>query len=105
MNDYVTANFMTDALIAISKSPNFSTIKNSLTDNNLGTFQNRLNELNGKIKVKTGTNANTSGVIGYLKTSNNRDLVFSIIIDNIPKNTKPKELENKIIKAIYTNSF
>ena len=105
MNDYVTANFMTDALIAISKSPNFSTIKNSLTDNNIGTFQNRLNELNGKIKVKTGTNANTSAVIGYLKAADNKDLVFSIIIDNIPKSATPKELENKIIKAIYTNSF
>ena len=100
MNDYVTADFMTDALRIIKKSQNFEIIKNSMTDPASGTFKGRLPELNGKIKVKTGTLANTSAVVGYIKTNSGKDLTFAIMLDNLPKNVNAKEFENKIIRAI-----
>ena len=100
MNDYVTADFMTDALCAIKKSQNFATIENSMTDPSKGTFKGRLPELNGKIKVKTGTLTNTSAVVGYIKTNSGKDLTFAIMLDNLPKNVNAKEFENKIIRAI-----
>ena len=99
MNDYVTADFMTNALITISKNQNFQVIKNSMSDPTNGSFNGRLPELNGKIKVKTGTLANTSAVVGYLTTANGKDLVFAIMLDNLPNNINAKNFENQIIKA------
>ena len=100
MNDYVSADFMTNALKVISLSPEFNNIKNFMADNLVGTFKGRASNLNGKIKVKTGTLANTSSVIGYMKSSSNRDLAFAIILDNLPSKVNPKTLENQILQAI-----
>ena len=100
MNDYVNADFMTDALIAINKNVVGKTIKNAMTDTNTGTFSGRVKELNGRIKVKTGTLANTSAVVGYLKTNSGRDVAFAIMLDNIPACVKPKQFEDEIIRAI-----
>ncbi|MCQ2957441.1 MAG: D-alanyl-D-alanine carboxypeptidase, partial [Candidatus Gastranaerophilales bacterium] len=104
MNDYVTADFMTSALKIISKSNSFNNIKNSMTDTNIGTFKGRLPELNGKLKVKTGTNANTSGVVGYMETKSGKSITFAVMLDNLPKNVNSKKFENEIIKSIY-NEF
>jgi len=100
MNDYVTADFMTNALKAIKNSSNFLAINNSMSTPTKGTFKGRIPELNGSIQVKTGTLANTSAVVGYLKTKSGRDLVFAIMLDNLPKNVKAKEFENSLIKVI-----
>lgn len=100
MNDYVTADFMTNALKAIKNSSNFLAINNSMSTPAKGTFKGRIPELNGSIQVKTGTLANTSAVVGYLKTKSGRDLVFAIMLDNLPKNVKAKEFENSLIKVI-----
>ncbi len=100
MNDYITSDFLTEALLVISKNHNFEFIKNTMSDPTNGTFRGRLPELNGKIKVKTGTHANTSSITGYITTNSGKDLVFAIILDNLPLNVNPKEFENKIIKAI-----
>ncbi len=100
MNDYVSADFMTSALKIISKSPNFTTLKNSMTTPETGTFQNRLTELTGRLHVKTGTLANTSAVIGYIKTNSRKDVAFAIIFDNLPENVNIKALENELIKSI-----
>lgn len=101
MNDYVTADFMTNALFVIRNSNNFDIIENSLSDTNKGTFKGRLPELAGKVKAKTGTLANTSAVIGYIKTSSGRDLTFAILLDNMPFGINAKEMENNLLKAIY----
>lgn len=100
MNDYVSADFMTNALILISKNQNFNMIKNAMTTPADGTFNGRVTELNGRIYVKTGTLANTSAVVGYLKTNAGRDVVFAVMLDNLPKGVKPKQFEDEIIRAI-----
>jgi len=100
MNDYVTSDFMTDALIVINNSRHADFIKSSMSDGLNGTFKGRLMEFNGKLKVKTGTLANTSSVVGFMTTTSGKKLVFSIILDNLPKNVNPKDFENKIIRAI-----
>lgn len=100
MNDYVSADFMTNALIAIRKNQNFNMIKNAMTTPSEGTFSGRVKELDGKIFVKTGTLANTSAVVGYLKTNSGRDIVFAIMLDNLPKGAKPKQFEDEIIKVM-----
>ena len=100
MNDYVSADFMTNALVIIGKNQNFDVIKNAMATPERGTFSGRAGELNGKIFAKTGTLANTSAVVGYLKTAQGRDLVFAIMLDNIPKGAKPKQIEDAIIRAI-----
>ena len=100
MNDYISADFMTNALITIKKNEYFNLIKNSMTTPTIGTFSNRTPELNNKIFVKTGTLANTSAVAGYLKTNSNREIVFAIMLDNLPKKTNPKLFEDEIIRAL-----
>ena len=52
MNDYVSADFMTNALIAIKKNEYFNLIKSTMTTPSIGTFSNRTPELNNKIFVK-----------------------------------------------------
>ena len=100
MNDYVTSDFMTDALIVINKNDTGKMFKNAMTDPGVGTFSGRVKELNGRIKVKTGTLANTSAAIGYLKTNSGRDVVFAIMLDNLPKGVNAKKFEDEIIRAI-----
>ena len=74
-----------------------------MTDNNYGSFSGRLGKNSPvKLKVKTGTLANTSSVIGYIQTKSGNNVVFSIILDNIPANSNPKLLENEIINKIYS---
>ena len=75
-----------------------------MTDNSYGTFADRLGKNSPvKLKVKTGTLANTSSVIGYIQTKNGNNVVFSIILDNLPANNNAKLLENEIINKIYSN--
>lgn len=100
MNDYVTTDFITDALNVIKKNQFYTDVLASMSTPSKGTFKGRLPELNNKIFVKTGSLANTSAVVGYIKTQNNKDLSFAIILDNIPANIDAKAFENEIIKAI-----
>ena len=100
MNDYVSADFMTNALIAIKKNKNFNIIKNAMTTPIEGTFSGRNSELNGRIFVKTGTLANTSTLVGYLHTNSGKNIVFAIMSDNLPANVNPKGFENEIVKAL-----
>lgn len=100
MNDYVSAEFMVDALRVIKNLQTFNDIKISMANSQYGTFNGRLTHLKNKLYVKTGTLANTSSVVGYLKANSGRDLVFAIILDNLPQNINAKEFENEIITAI-----
>ena len=103
-NDYLTSDWITTSLLAIKKNKNFPVLYNSMTDNSYGTFADRLGKNSPvKLKVKTGTLANTSSVIGYIQTKNGNNVVFSIILDNLPANNNAKLLENEIINKIYSN--
>ena len=70
-NDLVTANWVTSALVKLSKNNNFEAYKNTLAiPLETGTLQNRLRELSGsaseakvRLYAKTGTNAGISAII------------------------------------------
>ncbi len=103
-NDYLTSDWITTSLLAIKKNKNFPVLYNSMTDNDYGSFSGRLGKNSPiKLKVKTGTLANTSSVIGYMETKNGNNIVFSIILDNLPANNNAKLMENEIINKIYSN--
>jgi len=100
MNDYVTADFMTDALLHINESKNSAILKGSMADGFNGTFKGRVPDLNGKLKVKTGTLSNTSAVIGYMQAKSGKNFVFAIMLDNLPKDVDAKQFENDLLEAI-----
>lgn len=102
MNNLLTSDWQTKALCAISKTKYFNELKSSMATPSDGTFSGRLGELDGKLNVKTGTLSNTSTVAGYITTQDGEQLAFSIMLDNLPEGAKPKEFENNLIRAIYS---
>jgi serine-type D-Ala-D-Ala carboxypeptidase/endopeptidase (penicillin-binding protein 4) len=98
-NDLITANWMTNALTNLYKRKNFETYKSTLAvPSEMGTLQNRLTDLKGKLFAKTGTNAGISAIAGYLTDKCGKTYAFSIIIQNFKGSANPaKELEDSIL--------
>lgn len=98
-NDLLTANWMTLALVKLSKTQNFQIYKSTLaTPSEIGTLQNRLIPLKAKLYAKTGTNAGVSAITGYVKDKYGNTFAFSIIIQNFKDSAKPaKDLEDAIL--------
>ena len=90
---------MTLALIKLYKSNDFATYKSTLaTPSEVGTLQNRLASLKGKLYAKTGTNAGVSAITGYVTDKCGKTFAFSIIIQNFKGSSKfAKELEDTIL--------
>ena len=99
-NDLITANWMTSALTNLYKRGNFATYKSTLaTPSEIGTLQNRLLPLKGRLYAKTGTNAGVSAITGYVTDKCGNTFAFSIIIQNFKDSSKPaKELEDAILQ-------
>ena len=54
-----------------------------------------------KVWVKTGTLSGVSGLAGYVKAKNDKEYVFSILIQNFVQDSATvKALEDEIVKAI-----
>ncbi|MDP3442340.1 MAG: D-alanyl-D-alanine carboxypeptidase/D-alanyl-D-alanine-endopeptidase, partial [Ignavibacteria bacterium] len=83
----------------------YSLFYNSLSISGIdGTLRNRLNshELKGKVRGKTGSLRGTTTLSGYLQTSINKNVAFSIFIQNFVGNqNKPKNLVDEIVRLIY----
>lgn len=103
-NNLMTAEFMTDFLIKLSKQENFENLKEQMATPGKGTLSNRMLYFNNNLTAKTGTLSNISSIAGYIKTQKGRRLVFDIMI-NDPKsqNSDKKRLEEMILRAVYTN--
>lgn len=102
-NNLMTARFMTDFLVAISKLDNFEQFKSSMAEPGVGTLANRMLYFKDDLKAKTGTLTDVSTIAGYIKTRNGKEYAFDIMI-NDPK-SKPadkKMLEEYILRAVYT---
>ena len=99
-NDLITANWMTNALTKLYKISNFAAYKSTLaTPCEIGTLQNRLLNLKGRLYAKTGTNAGVSAITGYVTDKRGNTFAFSIIIQNFKDSSKPaKELEDAILQ-------
>ena len=100
-NDLITADWMTLALAKLYKSGSFVTYKSTLaTPSEIGTLQNRLLNLKGRLYAKTGTNAGVSAITGYVTDKYGNTFAFSIVIQNFKDSSKPaKELEDAILQV------
>lgn len=103
-NNLMTADFMTDFLVAESKAGNFELYKASMAYPGIGTLKDRMLYFKDYLNAKTGTLTDVSAIAGYLKTRNGRDIAFDIMI-NDPK-SKPADkrmLEEYILRAVFTS--
>ena len=101
-NNLMTADFMTNFLIVLTKQDFFETFKDSMASPGVGTLSNRMLYFGNNIKAKTGTLSNISAIAGYMKTRQGKEVVFDIMI-NDPKSqsTDKKMLEEMILRAVY----
>lgn len=100
-NDLVTADFVTDFLIAQNKkSPKY---KDLFASAGQGTLQNRMLYFGENLRAKTGTLSDISSIAGYLTTANGKTYAFDIMInDPKSKSSDKKMLEEYILRAVYT---
>ena len=81
---------------------NDTNIKSLMVTADEGTMKDRLILLKDNLKVKTGTLSNMSSVAGVVTTRKNRNLVFSIIVQNSPKRKAIlKNFEDILIALLY----
>ncbi len=101
-NNLMTSDFMTDFLVAESKTEDYELFKTSMASPGEGTLENRMLYFKDNLKAKTGTLTDVSAIAGYLKTRSGNDVAFDIMI-NDPKSkaADKKMLEEYIIRAIY----
>jgi len=67
-----------------------------------GTLKNRFKSNGKKHKVwaKTGYIKNVSALSGYLKTKDNNDIAFSVIINGIPDLAKARQFQEKLLDLL-----
>lgn len=104
----IQANQITQLLFAVQDEKWFPVFLNSLPQAGgkdrmiCGTLRNRLVNIEGTVKAKTGTLATVSSLSGYVKTKSGQNLIFSILINNLLDESKGKRIEDKIV-AILAN--
>ena len=97
----VNTEFCARVLKELCKDDNF---KNLMATPKKGTLKNRLLFLENNLRAKTGTLTHISCITGTMKTRKNREVVFSIMIQNSPKRMAViKNFENGLIGIIYKN--
>lgn len=101
-NNLMSADFMTDFLVALSKIPSFEVYKNILPTSGEGTLQNRMLYFKDNLRAKTGTLSDISAITGYLTSKNGRTYAFDIMINDAQSSSADKKmLEEYILRAVY----
>ena len=102
-NNLMTAEFMTNFLVMLSKQDNFDDFKNSMATPGVGTLSNRMLYFHNNLRAKTGTLSNVSAIAGYIKTQRGREVASSVMI-NDPKSSsnEKKQIEEAVLRAVYT---
>lgn len=102
-NNLMSADFMTDFLLAISKHEQFINYKNAMATPGEGTLKDRMLYFNGNLRAKTGTLSDISSIAGYITSQSGNNYAFDIMINDAKTlNADKKMLEEYIIRAIYT---
>lgn len=102
----IPANQLSQLLFAVQKEQWFPVYLNSLPVSGLsqrmvgGTLRNRMENLQGRVKAKTGTIATVSTLSGYVTTKSGQTLIFSIMLNNLLDEEKGKIIEDKLVTLI-----
>lgn len=105
----VTANELSGLLYHVQKEAWFHVFLESLpiagNEERLcgGTLRNRLNgtPLAGRVRAKTGTLTSVTSISGYLQTKTDKELIFSILLNNLLDEEEGKRLEDKMISILW----
>lgn len=89
----VTARLMTDLLAYMNKHKDAETFRQSMSAAGVdGTLRNRMHDLKGRVRAKTGYIGGVRGLSGYVQKSNGQWLAFSIIFNGFKGSERPFEL-------------
>lgn len=103
-NNLVTADFMTDFLIKISKEENFEQFKQYMPIPGEGTLKNRMLYFKNNLCAKTGTLSNSSAIAGFIKTRRGKIYAFDIMIQDAKTSPADKKnIEEQLLRLIYMN--
>lgn len=95
----LNSEFIVNSFIMLLNETN---IKDLMVGADEGTMKDRLVFLKDNLKVKTGTLSNMSSIVGIVTTRKNKNLVFSIIVQNSPKRKAIlKNFEDTLIAVLH----
>ncbi|MBE7704535.1 MAG: D-alanyl-D-alanine carboxypeptidase/D-alanyl-D-alanine-endopeptidase [Cyanobacteria bacterium SIG29] len=102
-NNLFSVDWMTSTLNKISKEKDFDSYKELMAQPGDGTLLNRLLDLRGDVRLKTGSLSNISAISGYVKSQDGNTYSVAIILQNFTQEQREiKDFENKIIELIYS---
>lgn len=103
-NNLMSADFMTDFLVAQSKLPAFEAFQKSMATAGEGTLTDRMLYFKGNLRAKTGTLSDISAITGYITSQSGNLYAFDIMINDAKsKPIDKKVLEEYLIRSIYLN--
>ena len=103
-NNIMTADFMTDFLVARSKLADFDEFKEFIPSPGEGTLKNRMLYFKDNLKAKTGTLSDTSAIAGYITSRKGNTYAFDIMINDAKTSSSDKKnIEEQILRQIYAN--
>lgn len=101
-NNLMSADFMTDFLVALSKTEGFDLYKSALPTSGEGTLTNRMLYFKDNLRAKTGTLSDISAITGYLTAQSGKTYAFDIMINDAKSSAADKKmLEEYILRAVY----
>ena len=101
-NNLMSADFMTDFLLAISKHEQFINYKNAMATPGEGTLKDRMLYFNGNLRAKTGTLSDISSIAGYITSQSGNNYAFDIMINDAKTSNEDKKMmEEYIIREIH----
>ncbi|MCT2534219.1 D-alanyl-D-alanine carboxypeptidase/D-alanyl-D-alanine-endopeptidase [Aquibacillus koreensis] len=102
----VPANQISDLLYKVRQEKWFRTYVNALPiagkEERMtgGTLRYRLKDIKAEVIAKTGTISTVSSLSGYMKSGNGKELIFSILINNVTNEEVGRSIEDKIIHIL-----
>jgi D-alanyl-D-alanine carboxypeptidase/D-alanyl-D-alanine-endopeptidase (penicillin-binding protein 4) len=103
-NNLMTADFMTNFLVFLSKNEDFEKYTELLPTSGEGTLKDRMLYFKGNLRAKTGTLSDTSSIAGYITTRKGNLYSFDIMINDAKTTSSDKKnIEEQILRSLYAN--